>query len=267
MKNSFPVWNVLHSPSAQTSSSRRIACWKAMPNSSADRMRQRYSKTLGYPKGNIVFATSIENIVGGTGENIITLHGDAELKGVVAASGKVTLRYDQYDPLNDADTAHDGVVVDGTAGIGFTIPGFTIPYLATVQDTHYIYGSATGIQGNRLIGISDILNLTISPGSELLPANNAVAGFDNVYGSTGDDDADSATRRTTTSWSDRGWCRPRRRRRPARARQRIRGIANRKLRAAQERRRRQDQCRRTARQLHHRSECRNRKTWLDRCRD
>ena len=102
--------------------------------------------------GNTVFATDIENIVGGSGDNTIVLHDGATLTGTIAAEGPVELDYSDYnlsgqerqdinlkesrsgtftlsiqDPNNSSNTLT-------TAAITIALSGSNVDYEATAQN-------------------------------------------------------------------------------------------------------------------------------------
>ncbi len=107
--------------------------------------------------GGIVIANDIENVIGGRGINTIALHKGAQLQGIVGASvgGQVVLDYSDY---RDA-TSTVGVTADVGAGLQLElIPEFELgPLVLPAWD--FPYGNAEGVLGNRLWGLTALLDL------------------------------------------------------------------------------------------------------------
>ena len=123
----------------------------------------------------LLFATDIESLVGPSGFSTLTvrLHGNAELRGTVAAGagGDVVLDYSNYDgpvstrletlniPLGDLSLENLGIefavnTVGGAVGDAF---GFEMP-----RSPENTTGSATGIGGNRIGGITTLFDFFAS---------------------------------------------------------------------------------------------------------
>ena len=134
------------------------------------------------------FATGIENIVGGGGDNIFTFHGNARLRGVISSEGDITLNYQDYDNNADASDAVTGVTVDGTAGIAYTLwDAVEVPVWGEIAESKVLFGSATSVLGERWNSLSGLINAAVAADSQFNLSNNAVAGFTRVIGSSGDD--------------------------------------------------------------------------------
>ncbi|MCA9034378.1 MAG: DUF4347 domain-containing protein, partial [Planctomycetaceae bacterium] len=141
---------------------------------------------------NYIIATGIENIIGSGGENTFKFHGNARLDGYVAAGtdGEIKFDYSDYTPSGSTvinGNTYDGVVVDGTAGLSFGIPGTEapLPILGTFAGANVNWGSATGVLGSRLVGLDLLV-----PGSALgsfAPTNNAVDGLKSAVGTAQSD--------------------------------------------------------------------------------
>ena len=148
------------------------------------------SDLFGGDTGNVTLATDIENLVLGSGETTIRLHGDAAIQGTVIGSddGSVVLDYSNYD--GDLD-------VDGKGGIQweiipeveitpeFTVAGVTIDAIK-YPGIAYKFSRATGIDGNRLMGFTQFVDLfdewriDNSALTGFRPEDNAVTGIDRV---------------------------------------------------------------------------------------
>ncbi|MFM9971581.1 MAG: DUF4347 domain-containing protein, partial [Burkholderiales bacterium] len=79
--------------------------------------RRKIEGTLGLspgeapPVGSIVLANDIENIVGGGGNNTITLHDGARIKGTLSAAGSLSLDYSKFGaPLQKQLLAFDNQI-------------------------------------------------------------------------------------------------------------------------------------------------------------
>ena len=93
----------------------------------------------------------------------------------------ITLRQDQHDHRLKT---YNGVVVNGTAGLAYGIPGTEtpLPILGTFPGVNVNWGRASGVGGSRLAGL-DLWAPTSALGS-FAPQNNAVDGMGSVVGSS-----------------------------------------------------------------------------------
>jgi hypothetical protein len=137
---------------------------------------------------NYVIATGIENIIGSPGDNTFKFHGDAKLDGYVAVGdgGKIKFDYSAYTSTASntiGGKTYDGVVIDGSAGLAYGIPGTEapLPVLGTFPGVNVNWGRASGVGGSRLAGL-DLWAPSSALGS-FAPEYNAVDGLGSVVGS------------------------------------------------------------------------------------
>ncbi|MEE3218888.1 MAG: hypothetical protein VX257_01430, partial [Planctomycetota bacterium] len=139
---------------------------------------------------NFVISTGIENIIGGSGNNIVKFHGTGRLDGFVDSNpaGKIALDYSDYSPAADYEAdyvvggaSYNGVRVDGSAGIQASYGVFgPIPVFGDFPGFGVENGRAAGVVGSRLAGV----DLLLGPDAfgDLSPTNNAVNGMLEVIG-------------------------------------------------------------------------------------
>ncbi|MDB4403448.1 hypothetical protein N9204_01280, partial [bacterium] len=152
--------------------------------------------------GNFVIANDIEHIIGGEGTNTFHFIDEARLQGTISG-GTIVLDYAPYFNANDPPGDNAGVIVDYAAGGDTNLfddyPGWVETLLGDDIPHEFVYGSAQGVIGNRLIpGLNQFVgSLTnhkygVAGGSDVIgsPFNDELTGTsgDNVFVSGGGDD-------------------------------------------------------------------------------
>ena len=146
-----------------------------------------FNETWTEAQGNYIFATDIENLVLGSGETTVKFIGAGSLQGTITPSGggKLVLDYSEYT---------GSAKIDPDAGVNYELippieimPSFTLGDLTIAPITwgglKWNYGSATGIDGNRLMGLDQYISLVTG----YKPENFALTDYSNAVGSAGDD--------------------------------------------------------------------------------
>jgi len=149
-----------------------------------------------FAKGiNYVIANDIENIIGGGANNTISFIGGAELQGTVttALGGGVVLDYSRWNDfgiLGDPFDHEKDVTVD--AGIWETVlipavdDGIGVGNFFSIPKVSLEFGTASGVQGNRLGGIDEIIKQVF--GIDDMPTQKlAVSSVSKIIGSSGND--------------------------------------------------------------------------------
>ncbi|MCA9148620.1 MAG: DUF4347 domain-containing protein, partial [Planctomycetales bacterium] len=118
---------------------------------------------FGGAEGNLILALDMENLVVGSGRTTIRLHGEASIRGTVAAGDDATIVLDYSDYTGQLD-------IDGEGGLQWEIippitliPSFEIGPISVdaveFPGLAYRFARASGIEGERLMGISQFADM------------------------------------------------------------------------------------------------------------
>ncbi len=164
--------------------------------------------------GNTVFATDIENIVGGSGDNTFVFHDGATLTGTISAEGSVALDYSDYNlsgqerqdvnlheaqsgtftlSLQDPNNSSNTLTTDP---IAIALSGSDVDYEATAQNIQSALNDATVLSA----GAVTVTYLPESPGaySVVFTALQDYAPLSITPSNLQDADGNSVTPHTTT---------------------------------------------------------------------